>query len=237
MNCPKCQQEITDTASFCGACGYKMEQPSQDSSLVRSLPQINEPLAPPLTTGQPTLKKAVSWTMIILWAGAALVGILAESFFRSALKFPYMFVSPDIMDASIIISHLIPFLIQGLFIGCLQWIILKRNIDISANWILLTMIGLVVGNGISWFFMGRFYLVNMGILGFAQFIEMRKHLTRGWSWVIVTVSSAAIILIISRYIPVGDYWWIINSGGIYNFAFHLLSGIGLFYLLRKNVNV
>lgn len=43
-NCPNCQQEITDIASFCGACGYKMEQAALGASPGAPSPSLVSPI-------------------------------------------------------------------------------------------------------------------------------------------------------------------------------------------------
>jgi hypothetical protein len=110
-------------------------------------------------------------------------------------------------------------LVQGIFIGIAQWIVLRRYIP-SKSWILATALGWAFSMGIY----SKLVYINEWVsvfaficLGFAQWLVLRRRIVHSWVWIlvpilpivlvdalnIVTISNPNIMLEIVRIITVG----------------------------------
>ncbi len=112
-------------------------------------------------------------------------------------------------------------LVQGIFIGIAQWIVLRRYIP-SKSWIPVTTLGWAFSMGVY----SKLVYINEWVsvfaficLGFAQWLVLRKHIKRSWVWILVPILPALLvaaldIVTISKPNMMGEIVRIISIGGI-----------------------
>lgn len=112
-------------------------------------------------------------------------------------------------------------LVQGIFIGIAQWIVLRRYIP-SKSWIPATTLGWAFSMGVY----SKLVYINEWIsvfalicLGFAQWLVLRKHIKHSWVWILVPILPALLvaaldIVTISKPNMMGEIVRIISIGGI-----------------------
>ena len=85
INCPKCNNNIPDTAIFCGHCGYKFEKPVSSTSLQSAPSRETDPQ--PVSVQPPVLKEAKESTRS--WGrGLLIVVFLVLGGFGTIVAFP-----------------------------------------------------------------------------------------------------------------------------------------------------
>jgi hypothetical protein len=86
-------------------------------------------------------------------------------------------------------------LVQGVFIGTAQWVVLRRYIP-NKSWIIATTLGWAFSMGVY----SKLVYINEWIgvvaficLGFAQWLVLRKHIKHSWVWILIPVLPSMLV--------------------------------------------
>jgi hypothetical protein len=110
-------------------------------------------------------------------------------------------------------------LVQGIFIGISQWIILRRYIP-SKSWIPATTLGWAFSLGVGGKLVSIFinyerlgFVVAFICMGFAQWLVLRHHIKYSWIWILIPVLSP-ILVILLKFDAIAEIVRGISIGGI-----------------------
>jgi hypothetical protein len=85
----------------------------------------------------------------------------------------------------------------GLTIGLAQWVVLRKQIEGAEWWILVSAFGWAAGRGLVAVAFAPQDLILVGgtlgaSLGLAQWLVLRRHLSRSWWWIVLSALSSAV---------------------------------------------
>jgi len=153
-------------------------------------------------------------TMLATSIPSLIFGIIEEIFTliikRVALPIPQAELEYRLLSIDIILQGILFAIIPSILLGVFQWIVLRKQIADSKNWILVSSIGLSIGLSISIFggdsliFNRNQSSISLGILsggigaiigatlGIAQWFFLRKHVKYSSLWVLGSIISCSI---------------------------------------------
>ena len=147
----------------------------------------------------------------------------------------------EIASSTTIASELRWGIAIGVAVGSMQWVLLRRRIDYSQWWIVLTTIGWVIA-----FITPRFIrlpellaeAVYQGVpVGTMQWLLLRRSVSRAAWWILI-VSMAALITIGAEFDALGrPHWKIWDSapwGPMAGALKGVITGFGLGILLQRS---
>jgi hypothetical protein len=132
--------------------------------------------------------------------------------------------------------------IAGAVLGLVQWLVLRSRLPVPLWWIVATSAGMAVGLTLSTVFLGsetagnpllwRALLTGVCI-GLAQWLVVRPILPQSVVWIAVVGVAWVIGWFVTRSagIDLSYKWSVFGASGA--LAFQLVTGLALYFLLRK----
>jgi hypothetical protein len=132
--------------------------------------------------------------------------------------------------------------ISGATLGLAQWLILRSRLSLPIWWIAATSVGMAVGMAVSTVFLGSETagspllwrgLITGACMGLAQWLFLRPIVPQSIIWIAVVAVGWAIGWAVTRSagIDLTPKWGVFGVSGA--FTFQLLTGLALYYLLRR----
>jgi len=131
--------------------------------------------------------------------------------------------------------------VTGLVLGTAQWLVFRQVIALSGWWIVATGIGLATGLALSVAVSGASIelrplivraVLTGGLLGIAQWLLLRRHVTAAGLWIVVVAIGWALGWVVTRAagVDLSRGWLVFGASGA--LAFAALTGLALIWLLR-----
>lgn len=132
-------------------------------------------------------------------------------------------------------------LVTGVVIGLAQWLVLRQALPLNPGWIVITGMGTAVGlaAGVALFgteTAGNTLLLRAAltglIIGIAQWLLLREHITMNGWWLLVIAGGWAIAWAVTRAFGVNltRHWSVFGASGA--IVFQLLTAVVLRLLVR-----
>jgi hypothetical protein len=130
----------------------------------------------------------------------------------------------------------------GAVLGAVQWLVLRRRLSLSRNWIVATSLGMAGGLALTLALFGTTTAgsalllrgVTTGLLiGLAQWLVLRGSIPRAWVWVPTVAAGWALGWPVSSAIGLGltPNFAVFGASGA--LAFQVLTGLVLAWLLTR----
>ena len=137
-------------------------------------------------------------------------------------------------------------LASGAVIGGVQWVALRSYVHLSPAWVAATSAGMATGLGLSTALLGidttgtallvRGALTGLGI-GAAQWLMLRQHGARAAVWVPTVALAWALGWAVTHAAGVDVAPRFANFGATGAWAFQLVTGLALVWLLRRRSGI
>jgi hypothetical protein len=126
--------------------------------------------------------------------------------------------------------------VGGLVFGTAQWIVLRKRVDRSGQWVLASSMGWLVGSAVGWFvFSAVGWLMVGAAVGIAQWIVLRRRVYRSGFWALASVVGWVLASIMgwvaSFHVGVGT----VVAGLVVGLVAGAITGLVLITLLRHPI--
>jgi len=116
--------------------------------------------------------------------------------------------------------------VPGIFMGCLQWLVLKKRVNVRGWWVLATFSAFLIFDLVGWIvpsqvkpLIGQIFLALGGLtLGFTQWLLLRHHYARAHQWILANTLAWLLGMILAF------------CGVAISVSLSELSGVGLYGL-------
>lgn len=181
------------------------------------------------------------WSLLITWMLANLLGWACGLILSALLTLLASSISWFNEDRG---SISITLLSLGMFVGIVQWLVIKRYLSNAYRWIGATFLGymlclliITLGNALHF---GRVGLLDdvllLGLFGIAvgisQWWILRKSFQQAWLWVLVNAIGFLVFLILVAY-PAGSLAELLFFGTILGTVSAFFSGAALIWIVRQ----
>lgn len=214
--CPNCGTVCLETDILCSGCGEKLDE------LFEQIPL--ETLEKKTII---SLKK--EHKLLLKWVLATAIGFALGDLLLSPLAFMLVPYIPSKNGVDLYLMAL--GLAKGIAVGTSQWVILKKYISYSWQWIIATSVGMISGNIVTQFFFlieSHYLPIEIGLaiypidvwlslfihgvlVGFSQWIVLQQHIHKAWTWILANGFSWAVAITIGMdvispiFYPVIDF--------------------------------